>query len=98
MEAIAIGEVQNAPHHHRNRMIIFMKTLGICTVDEQYTDNGDNVLDANEARSLMKLEDFDFSSCDRFLWTNLMYMFMHGAAFRSVAWLVLLVGTRNKHV
>jgi hypothetical protein len=98
MEAVAIDEVKNAPRHHRNKMIIFMKMLGICNVDKQYADNGDSVLDADEALALIKLEDFDFHSCDRFFLSNLMYMFMHGALFRAIAWLLLHFGSRDKQV
>ena len=98
MEAIVIGEVQRAQPHRRNQMLILMKLLGVCGVDREFPDNGDNVLDADEALALLKLEEFEFSSCNRFFMMDILIVFLHGAVFRAIAWLLLHFGHRNKKV
>lgn len=98
MEAVVIGEVQNAQPHRRNQMIILMKVLGVCGVDRQFEDNGDGVLDADEALALLKLEELDFASCDRFFMLDILVVFLHGAVFRGIAWLLLHFGHRNQKV
>lgn len=79
-------------------MIILMKALGICGVDQQYINNGDGVLDANEVASLIKLEEFDFETCDAYYWRDLLWMLLHGSVFRAIACLALHFGNRHKKV
>jgi hypothetical protein len=98
MEAVTIGEVNNVGEHLRNQMIIFMKVLGICGVDQLYVDNGDRILDANEAASLIKLEEFNFEQCDAYYWRDLLWILVHGSVFRAIAWLALHFGNRHKKV
>ena len=98
MEAITIGEVSNAAPYRRNQMIVLMNAFGVCEVDKQYHNDGDGVLDAAEAVSLIKLAEFDLNSCNAFYWRALIWMAVHGAVFRLIAWLALHFGNRQKKV
>lgn len=98
MEAATISEVVRQPEHLKNQNLIIMKLIGICEIDKRYLDNGDGVIDPDEAAALIRLEDFEFSQCDGMYWSCFLWIAMEGVVFRIIAFLALHFGNRSKKV
>jgi hypothetical protein len=98
MEAIAIRELQAAPPYRRNQALVTASAFGTCRVDTLYADNGDGVLDANEAEALLRLADFGVGSCTARFWRALLWLVVHGTVLRVAAWLALALGNRQKKI
>jgi hypothetical protein len=92
MEAITIAEIQNAPAHRRNQVLVLMNAFGICGVDEEYASGEDRAI------SLLKLADFDLGSCTTYFWKDVLWMIVHGTFFRVVACLALHFGNRQTKI
>jgi hypothetical protein len=98
MEALVITEALRQPAHLRNQNLILMKVIGICGMDEAYLDNGDDVLDVDEATALLELEDFEFTQCNGMYWQCFLWMALEGLVFRIIAFCALHFGNQNKKV
>jgi hypothetical protein len=98
VEAFVIKEVQAAPQHQRNKMLLLLRTTGVCDVDKKYIDNGDDVLDPDEAAALLRLEEFDFSECSVHYWRSCLWVMLQGLAFRLIAFIALRLRHRDKKV
>lgn len=98
MEAVVIREVQQAPEHRQNQMMILLAKIGVCNMDHRLIDNGDNVLDQDEALALVKLATFDFEECDPFYWKSLLWLFLTGMIFRIIALAALELNRRRRRL
>lgn len=98
MEAVVISEVQSAPEHRKNQMMILLSRIGLCNMDRRLIDNGDDVLDEDEALSLVKLADFEFVECDANYWKSLLWLFLMGWIFRTIAFAALEITRRRRRL
>jgi len=96
MEALAITEAQETPSHHQNQAMLFMSRLGICKLDTLYLNNGDQVLDQDEADALLRLLDFKLSDCTSTFWQCLIWILLQGLLLRAIALAGLHFGNRAK--
>lgn len=98
MEVITIGEVQNAPDHKRNQMILLLRILGLCSMDERFVNNDDGILEPDEVVSLIKLEEFEFSECNSNAYHGLLVVISLGLAFRVIALIALHFMNRDRKI
>eukprot|EP00892_Ulva_mutabilis_P003872 jgi/Ulvmu1/1857/UM012_0013.1 len=96
MEALAITEAQATPSHLQNQTLLFMNRLGVCDVDKLYINNGDQVLDQEEADALLRLLDFQLSDCTSVFWQCLIWILLQGLVLRITALAGLQFGNRAK--
>lgn len=98
MEALAITESQRTPSHVQNSTMLFMNRLGVCQMDKMYVNNGDQVLDDDEAHALLQLLEFELSDCTSIFWQCLIWVLLQGVLWRILAVVGLHFGHRAKKV
>lgn len=96
MEALAITEAQTTPPNLQNQTMLFMNRLGVCKMDTMYVNNGDQILDPDEADALLRLLDFQLSDCTSVFWECLIWILLQGLMLRIVALVGLHFGNRAK--
>lgn len=96
MEALAIEESQKSPSHLQNGTMLFMKHLGLCEMDKMYVNNGDQVLDDDEADALLRLMEFQLTDCTSTFWQCLIMITLQGVVWRIFALIGLHFGHRAK--
>jgi hypothetical protein len=96
VELGSLTEFEAWSHDHRNTILMMGRGLGFCGLDLQLPDNGDQVLDSNEALALLDVQQkFGPGYCDAHQATALVALYTGGLACRVAAWLLLCV-TRHR--